>query len=177
MRRGGQAHPPVRGRPARAQGVPIFTVGIKDSHFSPLSMQTLASGGGKFVTGTGVQLPQILTGIAASLSGRYLVRYRSPVSPGKPISVSAQVAGSPGTVDVSYVAPAPPPVAAKPAARAAPTGPNLTATQVLTALPSFAQATAPPAPSAPRHSGALRSASLWWPAFARCSSALPWQSC
>jgi tight adherence protein B len=131
---------------AHAIGVPIFTVGLRDRYFSASSMQKLADiGGGTFVTATGGQLPHIFTSIVAGLAGRYLVRYRSPVSPGQQVAVSAQVAGASGTVNLSYQAPAPPPrrTVTRPPHRSAPRRPAPKTTPRV--LPGLAQGSPPPA--------------------------------
>jgi len=97
------------GAAAHAQHVRIFTVGLRDSTFTPGLMRRLARlGGGKFAAATDAQLPHVLTGITSTLSAGYLLRYQSILSAGQQVALTVHVDGLPSLLSLSYYAPASP---------------------------------------------------------------------
>ena len=176
---GDQAHPSVRGRrrPAR-KASPSSPWVSRTATSAPVRCRSSRAGGE-----SSSRVPAFSSHRSSPASrpvcpAAISCAIARPFPRDKPISVSAQVAGSPGTVNVSYVAPAPPPVAAKPAgARRAGWSESDRNAGADGAAELRAGNSATGAARAPSHSGALRSASLWWRAFARCSSALRWRSC
>jgi len=123
---------------ARAAHVPIFTLGLADSSSTPASMRQLAQvAGGNFAQTSAATLSREVTKIAAGLTRGYVVRYRSRQPAGHQIAVAAQADGVHGTVNASYVAPAPAPALAPPPAAPRPVTPSVSRSGLLSALPAF----------------------------------------
>ena len=140
---------------ALRQHVPIFTVGLRDSSFTPGLLRQLAlATGGKYVAATGAQLPNVFTSIAASLTNSYLVRYRSIVPGGRHVAVKIRVDGISTLLRLGYDSPASAGTPASPVAALPQTGGRTprqpvggTTTQHrLAGVPSFA---APPVAAPP----------------------------
>jgi len=94
---------------AQRQQVRIFTVGLRDSSFTPVLMRRLAQlGGGKFVVATGAQLPRVFTHITSALTQSYALSYRSILPAGQRVAVTVHVDGVPKSLSLSYYAPVPP---------------------------------------------------------------------
>jgi len=91
---------------ARREHFTIDTVGVRDPFYVPSSLATLSSdAGGTFVAATPSQLRATLAGLETGLVNRYLIHYRSLAPLGAHVSVSVTVAGSPGSANLSYIAP------------------------------------------------------------------------
>jgi tight adherence protein B len=95
---------------ARAQRdrVRIFAVGIRSGAFEALPLNRLASEtGGSFIATTSTsQLARIYGEISGRLANEYLLEYRSSVSPGTPVQVTAGIGGL-GAGATQYTAPTP----------------------------------------------------------------------
>jgi tight adherence protein B len=137
---------------AAAAHVPIFTVGLQDAASSASSLNALkAVSPGQFFPTPMSQIPHIVRAIDSTMAKGYVARYRSQQPAGKPVSVAVNATGVPGTVSLSYQAPAAPAPAPKPAASSSPapkprhTGPNFSGSTLLTPQPAFAPQQAPPA--------------------------------
>ncbi len=99
---------------ARASHVRIFTVGMRDSSYTPASMRRLAQiGGGEFSEAVGgAQLQHIFTQIQSELASSWLIHYRSTQPLGSRVSVRVRFDGTPGVYALSYDAPSLPRAAA-----------------------------------------------------------------
>lgn len=88
----------------------IFTVGLRDSSYTPQRMSLLARvGGGEFVEASSAQLTEVFAHIDSALASQYLVRYRSAQPLGNRITVTVYADGVPGSWSARYSSPAPPP--------------------------------------------------------------------
>jgi tight adherence protein B len=102
------------GAAASAAHAQIYTVGLRDSSYTPQRMSLLARvGGGEFVESSSSQLAGIFTQIEARLTNRYVVHYRSLAPLGHRVDVTVTVDGVPQKGSLSYVSP-PAPRAARP---------------------------------------------------------------
>jgi tight adherence protein B len=147
--------PPASVQAAAATAhVPMFTVGLEDQRSSAVTLRALAAAtpGAQFVSSTPAALASTLQTISTALTHGYVLRYRSVVHLGQPVTVTATADGVPGTLDISYRTPTPPRAAApsvakRPAAvrghRVA--GPDFADTTLLSPLPSFATGNGSPA--------------------------------
>jgi tight adherence protein B len=99
---------------ARAAHVRIFTVGMRDSSYTPASMQRLAQiGGGEFSEAVGgAQLQDIFTQIQSELASSWLIHYRSTQPLGRRVSVQVRFDGNPAVYALSYDSPGLPRAAA-----------------------------------------------------------------
>jgi tight adherence protein B len=134
---------PEIGTAAQAQHVRIFTVGLRDSSYTPGLLQDLAQqGGGQFVSATAAQLPQVFTHIAAALSTSYVVRYRSIVPVSEHVAVKIRINGVKSVLQLGYYA-----KAASPASPASPpaqsTPPSATPKPPIHVTPSHHKASVP----------------------------------
>jgi tight adherence protein B len=116
---GSTTHQPVLEKAALAQGVRIYTVGLRyPTVFPGHTLQSLAADTHGFYTlAVPSGLQQVYRGLGALVSNQYLIRYRSVASLGHAVRVAVSVPGY-GQVDAGYSAPSLPPAAA--VARAAP---------------------------------------------------------
>jgi tight adherence protein B len=97
------------GEAAAAAHAQIYTVGLRDSSYSPQRMSLLArAGGGAFIESTSSQLAQVFTRIEAGLTSAYVVHYRSTAPLGHRVGVSIHVDGVPQAATLAYSSPAPP---------------------------------------------------------------------
>jgi tight adherence protein B len=98
------------GAAASAAHVQIYTVGLRDSSYTPQRMDLLARvGGGAFIESTSSQLAGVFTRIEAGLTSAYVVHYRSQAPLGRKIAVSITVDGLPQAATLVYASPSPPP--------------------------------------------------------------------
>jgi tight adherence protein B len=94
------------GEAAAAAHAQIYTVGLRDSSYTPARMSLLARvGGGAFIESSSSQLAHVFTQIEAGLTSAYVVHYRSSAPPGTRVDVSVSVEGVPQTGRLSYLAP------------------------------------------------------------------------
>jgi tight adherence protein B len=97
------------GQAAAAAHAQIYTVGLRDSSFTPERMSLLARvGGGAFIESTSSQLSSVFTQIESRLTSAYVVHYRSAAPLGHRIDVTVSVDGVPRSARLSYESPAPP---------------------------------------------------------------------
>jgi tight adherence protein B len=109
------------GLAASAAHAQIYTVGLRDSSYTPERMSLLARvGGGAFIESSSSQLADVFTRIEAGLTSAYVVRYRSTAQLGRRIVVSVAVDGVPNTATLAYNSPPP----AVPAPSVKPTPPK-----------------------------------------------------
>jgi tight adherence protein B len=106
------------GAAAAAAHAQIYTVGLRDSSYTPERMSLVARvGGGSFIESTSSQLAGVFTRIEAGLTSAYVVRYRSTAPLGHRVGVSISVDGVPQAATLEYSSPAPP---RRPGARTVP---------------------------------------------------------
>jgi tight adherence protein B len=106
------------GEAATAAHAQIYTVGLRDSSYTPQRMSLLARvGGGAFIESSSAQLAGVFKRIEAGLTSRFVVHYRSPAPPGQRIEVSVKVDGFPQAATLAYSSP---PAPATPATHRAP---------------------------------------------------------
>jgi tight adherence protein B len=99
------------GTAAAAAHAQIYTVGLRDSSYTPQRMSLLArAGGGAFFESASSQLASVFTRIETALTRAYLVRYRSLSPRGNPIRVTVGVDGIAQTATLHYTSPPPIPV-------------------------------------------------------------------
>jgi tight adherence protein B len=103
------------GAAAAAAHAQIYTVGLRDSSYTPQRMSLLARvGGGSFIESTSSELSGVFTRIESQLTSAYVVHYRSVAPLGHRVAVSISVDGIPQAATLSYSSPpAPPAPAAK----------------------------------------------------------------
>jgi tight adherence protein B len=107
---GGSLTPASVAAAARAAGIRIYTVGLRNRHYSRAAMTQLANtAGGTFTEAKPSQLGGAVGRIWAALTWGYVVRYRSLQPLGHAVEVSVHAAGLTGTATASYASPAPPP--------------------------------------------------------------------
>jgi tight adherence protein B len=120
------------GASATAAHAKIFTVGLRDSSYTPERMSLLARvGGGAFLESRSSQLAQVFTQIESGLTSAYVVHYRSRQPAGSHVKVQVSVEGVPGSATLSYVSSAPPPALHVPVARRPAAKPFWTSTLAL----------------------------------------------
>jgi tight adherence protein B len=94
------------GAAAVAAHAQIYTVGLRDSSYTPQRMSLLArAGGGAFIEASSSQLAGAFTRIEAGLTSAYVVHYRSQAPLGHQISVSVTVDGVPQAGTLVYTSP------------------------------------------------------------------------
>lgn len=98
---------PAAAAHARAEGVRVFSVGLRSSAFSPDPLRDLASDSrGRYSeAGNGADLAPIYDRLGAELSNEYLVQYRSLQGPSSRVGVRVTVEGV-GSATASYRSPA-----------------------------------------------------------------------
>jgi tight adherence protein B len=125
---------------AQAAGVRIFTIGLKDRHYTAAALAQVANSIGSPLTpANAAQLNGVATGLWSLLTNDYLISYHSSAPLGHQVTVSVQANNTPGTVTMSYSSPPPPPPApvhhkASPAPHH-PAAPPTSTTSRLTPLP------------------------------------------
>jgi Flp pilus assembly protein TadB/Mg-chelatase subunit ChlD len=94
-------------RRARAAHARVFTVGLRNRAFYPVSLELLATQTGGLYTeaASAGALAAIYDRLGYQLANEYLVRYRSLAGPGKETKVTVRVAGFAGTATSSYETP------------------------------------------------------------------------
>jgi tight adherence protein B len=96
------------GAAAAAAHAQIYTVGLRDSSYTPQRMSLLARvGGGAFIESASSDLTGVFTRIEAGLTSAYVVHYRSTAPLGRRIVVSVKVDGVGQTATLAYDSPAP----------------------------------------------------------------------
>lgn len=93
---------------ARRDHIRVFTVGLRSKSFDAVPLRQLAeqTGGSFTETASLAQLDQVYAQISGRLANEYLLEYRSTVSPGTAVHVTAQIADV-GTGGSQYTAPKP----------------------------------------------------------------------
>jgi tight adherence protein B len=94
------------GEAATAAHAQIYTVGLRDSSYTPERMSLLARvGGGAFIESSSAQLAGVFRRIEAGLTSRFVVHYRSLAPLGHRIKVSVKVDGFPQAATLAYSSP------------------------------------------------------------------------
>ncbi|MCW3057068.1 MAG: putative type secretion system integral rane subunit [Solirubrobacterales bacterium] len=94
------------GAAAAAAHAQIYTVGLRDSSYTPQRMSLLARvGGGAFIESSSSQLAGVFTQIEAGLTSAYVVHYRSLAPLGHRVTVSVTVDGIQRAATVVYDSP------------------------------------------------------------------------
>jgi tight adherence protein B len=94
------------GAAAAATHAQIYTVGLRDSSYTPQRMSLLArAGGGAFIESSSSQLAGVFTRIEAGLTSAYVVRYRAIAPLGHRVAVSVSVDGVPQAATLAYTSP------------------------------------------------------------------------
>ncbi len=94
------------GAAAAAAHAQIYTVGLRDSSYTPQRMSLLARvGGGVFAESSSAQLAHVFTRIEAGLTSGYVLHYRSSAPAGERVQVSVAVDGIPGAATLAYQTP------------------------------------------------------------------------
>jgi len=94
------------GAAAAAAHAQIYTVGLRDSSFTPARMSLLARvGGGSFIESDSAQLAGVFTQIESQLTSAYVVHYRSVAPLGHRVLVSIRVDGVAQPATLSYESP------------------------------------------------------------------------
>jgi tight adherence protein B len=94
------------GAAATAAHAQIYTVGLRDSSYTPQRMSLLArAGGGAFIESTSSELARVFTRIEAGLTSAYVIHYRSLAPLGHRVVVSVSIDGTPQAVTLSYTSP------------------------------------------------------------------------
>ncbi|HEY2005288.1 MAG TPA: type II secretion system F family protein [Solirubrobacteraceae bacterium] len=150
---------------AAAAHVPIFTVGLQDKASSAGSLAALRKAApGQFLQSPPSHLPAMLKAIDGIVTHGYVVRWRSALHAGQTANVAARVDGTPGSLALSYQAPAAPAAAAPAHAPASkPLSVPTTPAGQLSPTPGFAVAhpTTPASAAAAPSSAAAAPVSFW----------------
>ena len=97
------------GAAASAAHVRIYTVGLRDSSYTPQRMSLLARvGGGAFIESTSSELTQVLMRIEQELTSEYVIHYHSSAPLGKTVQVAVAVDGVSNPATLTYASPPPP---------------------------------------------------------------------
>jgi tight adherence protein B len=93
---------------ARANGVRIFSVGLRSGAFDPRALTTLAQNArGSYNEASDARdLARIYDQLGARLSNEYLINYRSLAGPRDRVHVAVTVQGVPGIATAEYTSPA-----------------------------------------------------------------------
>ena len=103
-----QGDPGAVARQGLSSGIQMFTFGLKDQSYDATASANLRALGTTLTEADGAKLNSPVARTFLELSHDYVVRYQSNAPRGRAVTVSAQVDGAPGTVNLSYLAPAPP---------------------------------------------------------------------
>jgi tight adherence protein B len=97
----------VAGR-ARADGVRVFSVGLRSRGFDFAALERLAAGAGGTYTeaASSADLARVFDELGARLASEYLVRYRSGTKPDSDVHVAVRVDGVDGIATSLYTSPA-----------------------------------------------------------------------
>jgi tight adherence protein B len=91
---------------ARAAHIQIYTIGLKDQTYKPGTLKALAAAGhGEYAEAKAQDLTPLFDQLSQQISSEYLLQYKSPTGPGKPVVVNVQVNGAPAA-RTSYRTPA-----------------------------------------------------------------------
>jgi tight adherence protein B len=91
---------------ALAANTKIYTVGLADASYKPGTLKALAAAGhGEYVEAKAEDLTPLFHKLGEQLSNEYLLQYKSPAGPDKPIKVNVSVKGA-GTAETGYTTPA-----------------------------------------------------------------------
>jgi tight adherence protein B len=94
------------GEAASAAHAQIYTVGLRDSSYTPQRMSLLARvGGGAFIESSSSQLAGVFRRIESGLTSRFVVHYRSLAPAGQRVDVSVKVDGFPQEATLAYSTP------------------------------------------------------------------------
>jgi tight adherence protein B len=97
------------GAAAAAAHAQIYTVGLRDSSYTPARMSLLARvGGGEFIESDSSQLSSVFTRIESQLTSAYVIHYRSFAPLGHRVAVTVRVDGVAQAATLAYETPAPP---------------------------------------------------------------------
>jgi tight adherence protein B len=97
------------GAAATAAHAQIYTVGLRDTSYTPQRMSLLARvGGGAFIESSSAQLAGVFKRIEAGLTSRFVVHYRSLAPVGHRIEVAVEVDGFPQAATFAYSTPSVP---------------------------------------------------------------------
>jgi tight adherence protein B len=94
---------------ARAAGVRVFAIGLRSPQFRPGALQALASqtNGGYAEAASPAGLKAVYGALSEQLAREYIVRYRSDIGVGRPVTARVTVGGVPGAATWRYVTPIP----------------------------------------------------------------------
>jgi tight adherence protein B len=106
---GSRVSEPRASAKARANGVRLFTIGLRSRTFDPSALRTLATDAhGTYSEATSPgDLARIYESIGSRLANDYVIRYRSGAPANTLVHVHVDVRGFAGGSDVSYRTPAP----------------------------------------------------------------------
>jgi tight adherence protein B len=91
---------------ARAAHIQIYTIGLKDQTYKPGTLKALAAAGhGQYAEANAKDLAPLFDQLSQQISSEYLLQYKSPTGPNKPVRVKVQVSGV-GTARTGYRTPA-----------------------------------------------------------------------
>jgi tight adherence protein B len=108
------------GEAASAAHAQIYTVGLRDSSYTPQRMSLLArAGGGAFIESSSSQLAGVFRRIESGLTSRFVLHYRSLAPAGQRVEVAVRVDGFSQEATLAYSTP-PAPAKAPSGHRAAP---------------------------------------------------------
>jgi tight adherence protein B len=94
------------GKAARAADVQVYTIGLKDQTYKPVTLKALAAaGGGEYAEANAKNLAPLFQQLSQQISSEYLLQYTSPTGPHKSVRVRVQVSGV-GAARTSYRTPA-----------------------------------------------------------------------
>jgi tight adherence protein B len=92
-------------RTARLSNTKIYTVGLDDKSFKPSTLKALAKAGhGEYAKAKAQSLAPLFEQLSQELSNEYLLQYKSPAGPGRPIKVEVSVRGA-GKAETGYQTP------------------------------------------------------------------------
>jgi tight adherence protein B len=84
----------------------IYTIGLDDASYKPGALKALAKAGhGEYAQAKAEELAPLFEQLSQELSNEYLLQYKSPAGPGKPIRVEVGVNGV-GKAEAGYQTPA-----------------------------------------------------------------------
>jgi tight adherence protein B len=90
---------------AHAANVQIYTIGLKDTTYKPVTLRALA-GKGQYAQANTQALAPLFHNLSQQLSNEYLLQYKSLAGPNRPVRVAVSVNGAPGRVTTAYRTPA-----------------------------------------------------------------------
>jgi tight adherence protein B len=91
---------------ARADGVRVFSVGLRSKGFDFAALEQLAGdAGGTYTEASSAELARVFDELGARLASEYLVRYRSASRPDSDVHVAVRVTGVEGIATDVYTSP------------------------------------------------------------------------